>query len=89
MKVKVLLSHVQFFATQWTAAHQAPLSTGFSRQEYCSGLPFLSPGRIQPWSPALQADSLPFKPSGKHHLRIHYVNRHIAYRLLDKYRIMP
>ena len=27
----------------WTAAHQAPLSTGFSRQEYWSGLPFLSP----------------------------------------------
>ena len=31
-------------ATLWTAAHQAPLSTGFSRQEYWSGLPFLSPG---------------------------------------------
>ena len=27
-------------ATLWTAAHQAPLSTGFSRQEYWSGLPF-------------------------------------------------
>ena len=30
--------------TPWTIAHQAPLSMGFSRQEYCSGLPFLSPG---------------------------------------------
>ena len=39
MKVKVLLSHIQFFATHWTVACQAPLSTGFSRQEYCSGLP--------------------------------------------------
>ena len=29
------------FATPWTVAHQAPLSMGFSRQEYCSGLPFL------------------------------------------------
>ena len=32
-------SHVQLFATPWTAAHQAPLSMGFSRQEYWSGLP--------------------------------------------------
>ena len=29
------------FETPWTAAHQAPLSMGFPRQEYCSGLPFL------------------------------------------------
>ena len=51
-------------ATPWTAALQAPLSMGFSRQEYWSGLPFLSPGDlpdpgIKPRSPALQADSLP------------------------------
>ena len=50
-------------------AHQAPLSTEFSRQEYWSGLPFPPPGGllnpgIEPWSPALQAD-LPTKPSGK------------------------
>ena len=51
MKVKVAqfssvqsLSHVQLFATPWTVAYQAPLSMGFSRQEYCSGLPFPSPG---------------------------------------------
>ena len=36
-------SHVQLCATQWTAAHQAPLSLGFSRQEHWSGLPFPSP----------------------------------------------
>ena len=36
-------SHVQLCATPWTAAHQAPLSTGFSRQEYWIGLPFPSP----------------------------------------------
>ena len=47
----------------WTIAHQAPLSTEFSRQEYCSELPFPSPGDlpglgIEPGSPALQADSL-------------------------------
>ena len=35
----LMLSHVQFFVTPWTVARQAPLSMGFSRQEYCSGLP--------------------------------------------------
>ena len=39
-----LLSHVQLFATPWTIAHQAPLSTEFSRQEYWSGLPFATQG---------------------------------------------
>ena len=38
------LSHVQYFVTPWTAARQAPLSVGFSRQEYWSGLPFPPPG---------------------------------------------
>ena len=49
--------------TPWTVAHQAPLSMGFSRQEYWSGLPFLSSGDlpdpgIEPGSSALQADDL-------------------------------
>ena len=38
-----LLSHVQLFATPWTVAHQAPLSTAFSREEYWSGLPYPPP----------------------------------------------
>ena len=43
-KVKVKsLSHVWLLATLWTAAHQAPLSMGFSRQEYWSGVPLPSP----------------------------------------------
>ena len=51
-------------AIPWTVAHQAPLSLGFSRWEYCSGLPFPSPDDfpnpgIEPQSPASQADSLP------------------------------
>ena len=55
------------FAAPWTIVHQAPLSMGFSRQEYWSGLPFLSPGDlpdpgIKPPSPSLQADSLPLTP---------------------------
>ena len=41
----ICFSRVQLCATPWTAAHQAPLSTGFSRQEYWSGLPFPSPIR--------------------------------------------
>ena len=48
-------------ATPWTVAHQAPLSTGCSRQESWSGLPFPSPGDlsdpgIEPGSSVLQAD---------------------------------
>ena len=39
----------------WTVAHQAPLSMEFSRQEYCSGLPFPSPGNLP--SPGMQAGS--------------------------------
>ena len=43
-KVKVKsLSHVRLFATPWTTAYQAPLSMGFSRQEYWSGVPSPSP----------------------------------------------
>ena len=59
IKVKVkLLSRVQLFATLWTVAHKAPLSMGFSRQEYWSGLPFPFPGDLpdpgmEPRSPAL------------------------------------
>ena len=57
-------------ATPWTVACQAPLSMGFSRQEYWSELPFASPGdlpnlAIEPRSPALQADSLPTELRGK------------------------
>ena len=46
-----------------TIAHQAPLSVGFSRQEYWSGLPCPSPGNLSdPGSPILQADSLLSEP---------------------------
>ena len=59
-------SHVWLFVTPWTAAAQAPLSIGFSRQEYWTGLPFPPPGDlpnpgIEPLSPvvpALQMGSL-------------------------------
>ena len=39
-------SHVQLFATPWTIAHQAPLSMGFSKQEYWSALPCPPPGDL-------------------------------------------
>ena len=69
MKVKSL-SRVRLFATPWTVAYQDPLSMGFSRQEYWSGLPFPPPGDlpdpgIEPRSPALQADSLQAELPGK------------------------
>ena len=41
-----LLSRVQLFVTPWTLAHQAPLSLGFLRKEYWSGLPCLLPGDL-------------------------------------------
>ena len=60
----------------WTVAHQVPLSMGFFRQEYWSGLPFPPPGHlpdpgikpVSPVSPALQANSLPasLPPAQKH-----------------------
>ena len=67
--VCVLLSCVRLFVTPWTAAHQAPLSIEFSRQEYWNGLPYPSPGDhpdpgIKPGSPALQADSLSLSHQG-------------------------
>ena len=64
------LSCVQLFATPQTVAHQAPLTTEFSRPEYWSGWLFPSPGDlpnpgIKPSSPMLQMDSLPSEPPGK------------------------
>ena len=66
MKVKSL-SRVQLFVTPSTAAYQASLSMGFSKQEYWSGVPFPTPGDlpdpgIEPRSPVLQADALPSEP---------------------------
>ena len=69
-----VLSHVQLFATPWTAAHQVPLSMGFSRQEYWSGLPSPSAGdRPHPGinpkslvSPALAGGFLTTDLSGRH-----------------------
>ena len=62
--------HVPLFVTPWTVAYQAPLSMGFSRQEYWSGLPCPPAGNlpnpgIESKSSALQVDSLLSEPPGK------------------------
>ena len=64
------LSRVRLLQPSWTVACQAPLSMGFSRQEYWGGLPFPSPGDlpspgIKPGSPVLQAGSLPTELRGR------------------------
>ena len=58
------------FATPWTVARQAPLSMGFPRQEYWSGLPYPSPGDlpgpgIEPVAPSLEGGFFTTKPCGK------------------------
>ena len=70
-KVKVKsLSRVRLFSTSWTAAHQAPPSMGFSRQEYWSGVPLPSPEDLpdpgmEARSPTLQVPALPSEPQEK------------------------
>ena len=74
LSLSLLSSVMSDSATLWTVAHQAPLSMGFFRQEYWSGLPFPSPGDlpkpgIEPTSPdfpVLQPDSLPLSYQGSH-----------------------
>ena len=71
--VVYLLSHVRLSAIPWTVACQVPLSMGFPRQEYWSGLPFPSPGDVpnpgtEPASPVLQVDSSLSEPPEKPNL---------------------
>ena len=68
LKVKVLLSRVQLFLTPWTVAREAPLSMGFPRQEYWSGLPFSSPG------------DLPDQGSNPHLLHCRQILYHLSYQ---------
>ena len=66
-------SNVRLFVTLWTIAHQAPVSMGFSRQEYWSGLPCSPPGDLpnreirpeSPPTPELQADYLLLSHQGR------------------------
>ena len=63
------LAHSHSFAIPWTVTCQAPLFMGFARQEYWSGVPFLSPGDlpdpgIKPGSPALAGSFSTTEPAG-------------------------
>ena len=72
MKVLATQFYPTLFTTPWTVAHQALLSMGFPKQEYCSGLPFPTPGDlpdsgIKPMSPTVAgafftADPLCYPP---------------------------
>ena len=85
----IYYSHVRLFVTPWTVAHQAPLSIGFSRQEYWRGLPCPPPGglpdsgieHISLASPALQAGSLPLSHLGSQYIYI------LSYLITDLYNL--
>ena len=71
-------------ATLWTVAHQVPLSMGFSRQEYWSGLPLPSPGDlpnpgIKPASPSLAGRFFATEPPGKPCKKGHYCNTYMDF----------
>ena len=86
------LNRVRLFATAWTVARQAPLSMGFSRQEYWSELPFPSPGdhpdpRIKPTSlasSACQVDSFLLHHLGSPVVMVVVVTRGILNRTLQR-----
>ena len=103
-KVKPITFFYTFLCTQllslsnslwppWTVAHQAPLSMGFSRQEYWRGVPFPSlkdlpdPGieLASLLSPALQVDSLPAEALRKPHLLIYYIIKNQLYPEIWRY----
>ena len=76
----MLLSRVRLFATLWTVAHRAPLSTGFSRQDYWSGWPCPPPEDLphpgiestSPVSPALAGRQVIYY---KHHLGLVFLSK--------------
>ena len=72
----VAVSRVQLSVIPWSIAQQAPLSMGFSRQEYWSGLPFPSPGDLpdpgmESGSPSWQVASLPLSHLGSPYACVH------------------
>ena len=91
MYMLYVLSYDQLFETPWIVACQAPLSMGFSRQEYWSRLPFpssedlLNPG-VESRFPALQADSLLSEPSGKSVHIVKYIYFPLNYK---RYKVPP
>ena len=90
----LVTSPVQLSGTPWMVAHQAPLSLGFSRQEYWSRLPFPPPGHlshpgIEPKSPASanwQADSFLLEPLGKQRIGVYKKTASITPLLCAKHK---
>ena len=72
-----MLSHVQFIASPWTVALQAPLSIGFSRQEPWSGFPFPPPGDLS--NPEIKPMSLVTPALTEKSFR--QINTHLLYSL--------
>ena len=70
----LLLSHVQLPAIPWTVAHQGPLSLGFPRQEYWSGLPFLPLGDLP--NPGIKPASSVLHCKQILYLMSHYIYKH-------------
>ena len=80
--------------TPWTVAYQAPLSMESSRQEYRTKKLFAFPGGLldpwtEPWSPALQADSLPSEPPGKPHVLHNSIENSQCTEPLKDERLLP
>ena len=88
LRMMSCFSHVQLFATLWTVACQAPLSVGFSRQEYWSELPCPPPGDLpnlgikpaSPAAPALQVDSLSMSHQRSPHILVLPLNEKCCLR---------
>ena len=82
-------SHIWLFVTLWTVVHQAPLPTGFSRQEYWSGLPCPPPGHLpdpgmEPRSLTLAGGFFTSRASWEAHMQTHTQNyNNIKYRNLE------
>ena len=80
----------RLFATPWTVVHQTPLSMGFPRQKYWSGLPFppagnLSHPGIRPTSPALAGRFFTTEPPGKSQILITLVRFHVLCKTLQMF----
>ena len=83
----------QLFVTPWTIALWAPLSVGFSRQEYWSGLPFPSPGDlpdpgIEPRSSTLGAEALTSEPPGKPIIHISGISKVFVFLCLTSFSML-
>ena len=79
-----LLSHIWFFAASWTVAHQAPLSTEFSKQEYWERVTISFSGDlpkpgIEPASPALASGFFTTEPSRKPFRILKFINNWVMF----------